>query len=89
MCRVYGDLLQLCWNLPRHEQTDAIKAFARKYGWDVEIDEPSNLGMVAVFTAQGENRSEVQNEVKEWDSEPDGASRRRPARDRDRVEAAK
>lgn len=52
-CRVYGDLLNLCWNLPPREQQQAVKAFAAKYGWIVRLHEPGAYGMVADFEMIG------------------------------------
>ncbi|HEY3901788.1 MAG TPA: hypothetical protein VGM54_24460 [Chthoniobacter sp.] len=48
--RVFSDVLNRCWDLPKVEQEAAIRDFAQRHDWTVTVHEPFDIGVVAEFS---------------------------------------
>jgi hypothetical protein len=48
--RVFADVLNCCWDLPKKEQEAAIRDFAQRHDWTVTVHEPFEIGIVAEFS---------------------------------------
>jgi hypothetical protein len=47
--RIFADVLNCCWDLPKQGQEAAIRDFAQRHDWTVTVDEPFDIGLLPSF----------------------------------------